>query len=211
MKDILRIASKLDESGQFYLSDKLMKIAQGILAAPQPSFGRPTPILAPPRTSLPSNQDRLDPGVCSLVSGVYSKDIGTLKNMVIDEIRDNKTPLTIGAKSDLFLQCLQKYPKYTKEQKYAFQAQSFRIREEQSDTSKGKFYQIIYALLKKYKVTENDLHLYKNKEEFTNQFGRMTDDLLKKLSIPGVMDSEFQKTNEYKFLFNTYVLLKSRF
>ena len=160
MKDILRIASKLDESGQFYLSDKLMKIAQWLLAAPQPSFRNPTAILAPPRTSLPSNtailapprtslpsnQDRLDPGVCSLVSGVYSKDIGTLKNMVIDEIRDNKTPLTIGAKSDLFLQCLQKYPKYTKEQKYAFQAQSFRIREEQSETTKGKNYQNKYSL-----------------------------------------------------------------
>ena len=65
MKDILRIASKLDESGQFELSDKLMKIAQDngklwgifpfapILAAPQPTIGKPTAILAPPVTRAP--------------------------------------------------------------------------------------------------------------------------------------------------------------
>jgi hypothetical protein len=205
MKDLLRIASKLDEIGDFQLSDKLIKIAQGILAAPQPTIGKPTAILAPP-VARP-----IDSGICALVSGIYSKDIATMKNFIREELSTNQIPFSTSTKSQTFIMCISKSGRYFPKQLYAFQNQSYRIKEELSDTSKSQFYQIIYPLLKQYKVTENDLHLYKNKEEFSNQFGRMSDDLFRKLSISGLTDPEFQKTNEYKFLTNTYSILTQRF
>lgn len=205
MDKLLYFAQKLDESGQFQLSDKLIKIAQAVLSAPQPTIGKPSAILAPPIIRP------IDSGVCALVKGIYSQDIVIMKNFIREELSSNQIPLSTSTKSNTFLFCISKSAKYSQKQWYAFQSQSYRIKEELSDTSKSQFYQIIYPLFKKYKVTENDLHLYKNEEEFSNQFGLMSDDLFRKLSISGLTDPEFQKTNEYKFLINTYSILTRRF
>ena len=201
MRNLLRIASKLDEIGDFQLSDKIIKIAQAVLAPPQTTV-KPTAILTPPIIAPIST--------CNLVTGIYAKDIMQMKQLIQNELNSRINPLSNNSTSMIFLTCIQTNKKYSKEQKLAFQNQSIRIETELLDSSKGKFYQIIYSFLKKYKVTENDLNLYRTKEAFTTQFGKMTDDLLRELSIPGLTD-EFKKTNEYQFLFNTYSILIQRF
>ena len=54
MKDLLKIASLLDESGHYNLSDKLYKIAQfGILAPPNPNKRKKLIDIKPPETKDP--------------------------------------------------------------------------------------------------------------------------------------------------------------
>lgn len=230
MRDLLRIASKLDESGQFELSDKLMKIAQDngklwgifptapILAPPQPSFGnKPTAILAPPVTRAPvaplnpPTTTPINSGLCASVTGVYSKDILLMKNIIKEELSNNITPLLRGTKSYQFRECILSSRKYNIKQFMAFFAQSVRIYNELSDSSKGNFYQIFYPLLKKYKLTENDLSLYNDKKDLQNQYVKFLDELSKKLNINVLTDQDFKKSNEYKFMWETWQILKSRF
>jgi hypothetical protein len=213
MKDILRIASKLDESGQFYLSDKLMKIAQGILAAPQPSLGKPTAILAPPviKPLNPPATTPINSDLCKQVTGVYSIDIRFVKILIKDEIDRNIKPLENGTRSYQFRGCVYSFPKYTIQQKRAFWDQCWRIVYDLSDTSKGNFYQIFYPLLKKYKLTENDLGSYNNADEVQLQFKKVLDELSKKLNIDVINDQNFNKSNEYHFMWSTLGMLMRRF
>jgi hypothetical protein len=221
MKDILRIASKLDESGQFKLSDKLMKIAQGILAAPQPSFGKPTAILAPPvikplnppviKPLNPPATTPINSDLCKQVTGVYSIDIRFVKNLIKDEINRNIKPLENGTRSYQFRSCVYSFPKYTNQQKRAFGDQCWRIVYDLSDTSKGNFYQIFYPLLKKYKLTENDLGSYNNADQVQLQFKKVLDELSKKLNIDVINDQNFNKSNEFHFMWSTLGMLIRRF
>ena len=230
MKDILRIASKLDESGQFELSDKLMKIAQDngklwgifptapILAPPQPSSGgKSTAVLAPPVTRTPvaplnpPTTRPINSALCASVTGVYSKDILIMKNIIKEELSANITPLELDTKSDQFFGCVLRSRKYTNNQGLAFYAQSERIIHESLDSSKGKFYQIFYPLLKRYKLTENDLSLYKNESELQNQYSKFLDELSKKLNVNVLNDQEFRKSNENNFVWETWGILRSRF
>jgi hypothetical protein len=232
MKDILRIASKLDESGQFKLSDKLMKIAQDngklwgifptapILAPPQPSSGgKSTAVLAPPTTRSPvaplnpPTTTPINSALCASVTGVYSQDILFIKNIIKEELSKNIEPLKLDTKSNQFITCVLRNRKYldNRQMALAFYAQSQRIMYELSDSSKGKFYQIFYPLLKRYKLTENDLSLYKNESELQIQYSKFLDELSKKLNVNVLTDEEFSKSNENKFVWDTWGILRSRF
>ena len=232
MKDILRIASKLDESGQFELSDKLMKIAQDngklwgifpfapILAPPQPSSGgKSTAVLAPPVTRTPvaplnpPTTRPINSALCASVTGVYSKDILFMKNIIKEELSKNIEPLEPDTKSDQFIGCVLRSRNYlnNRHMALAFYGQSLRIKNELSDSSKGKFYQIFYPLLKKYLLTENDLSLYKNESELQNQYSKFLDELSKKLNVNVLSDQEFRKSNENDFVWDTWGILRSRF
>ena len=215
MKELIRISSLLDQVGNYKLSDKIfnkivLSQSSAILAPPRVSV-RPTAVLAPPKIApINKHSATQNSNTCNLVTGIYANDIMQIKQLIQNELTNKIEPLKTNTTSMIFLECLSRSPKYSKQQILAFQNQSLRIKAQLSDTSKGKFYQIIYPLLKKYKVTENDLNLYRNKDEFTTQFTKMTNELLRELSIPGLY-GEFEKTNEYQFLMKTYDLLIQRF
>ena len=198
MKDILRIALKLDETSQFELSDKLMKIAQ---------------TSTPPDTRLPAATTPINSALCASVTGVYSQDILLIKNIIKEELSKNIEPLNGDTKSNQFMGCVLRSRNYLNngQMASAFYAQSMRIKNELSDSSKGKFYQIFYPLLKKYKLTENDLSLYNNEKELQNQYSKFLDELSKKLNVNVLSDREFRKSNENDFVWDTWGILKSRF
>ena len=198
MKDILRIALKLDETSQFELSDKLMKIAQ---------------TSTQPVTRLPAATTPINSALCASVTGVYSQDILFMKNIIKEELSKNIEPLNGDTKSNQFMGCVLRSRNYlnNRQMASAFYAQSMRIKNELSDSSKGKFYQIFYPLLKKYKLTENDLSLYNNEKELQNQYSKFLDELSKKLNVNVLNNQEFRKSNENDFVWDTWGILRSRF
>ena len=232
MKDILRIASKLDESGQFELSDKLMKIAQDngklwgifptapILAPPQPSFGgKSTAVSAPPVTRTPvaplnpPTTRPINSELCKAVSGTYYYDIKFSKQLIKDEVDRKIEPFVRGTRSYEFWECINNSQKYTLPQKRAYFDQCWRIVYESTDKTKTNFYQIFYPLLKKYKLTENDLNLYNTRDEVSKQWMKVFDELSKIYGTDILNDEDWKKINrnEYSFIFSTYGITLQRF
>ena len=232
MKDILRIASKLDESGQFELSDKLMKIAQDngklwgifpfapILAPPQPSFGgKSTAVSAPPVTRTPvaplnpPTTKSINSELCKAVSGTYYYDIKFSKKLIKDEVDRKIEPFVRGTRSYEFWECINNSQKYTLPQKRAYFDQCWRIVYESTDKTKTNFYQIFYPLLKKYKLTENDLNLYKTEDEVGRQWTKVFDELSKIYGTDILNDADWKKNNrnEYSFIFQTFGMTRERF
>ena len=244
MKDILRIASKLDESGQFELSDKLMKIAQDngklwgifptapILAPPQPySGGKSTAVLAPPVTRTPvpplnpavtrtpvaplnrPTTKSINSELCKAVSGTYYYDIKFSKKLIKDEVDRKIEPFVRGTRSYEFWECINNSQKYTVPQKKAYFDQCWRIVYESTDKTKTNFYQIFYPLLKKYKLTENDLNLYKTEDEVGRQWTKVFDELSKIYGTDILNDADWKKNNqnEYSFIFQTFGMTRERF
>ena len=189
-----------------------------ILAPPQPSF-RSTAVLAPPITRSPvaplnpPTTTPINSALCASVTGVYSQDILFIKNIIKEELSKNIEPLENGTRSYQFRDCVLRNRKYldNRQMALAFYSQSVRIKYELSDSSKGKFYQIFYPLLKRYKLTENDLSLYKNESELQIQYSKFLDELSKKLNVNVLTDEEFGKSNENKFVWDTWAILRSRF
>lgn len=220
MRDLLRIASKLDESGQFELSDKLMKIAQNngklwgifptapILAPPQPSLTRPPVAPLKPPTTTPINSE-----LCKAVSGTYYYDIRFSKQLIKDEVERKIKPFVKGTKSYEFWECINNSPKYTLPQKSAYYDQCWRIVYELTDKTKTNFYQIFYPILKKYKLTENDLNIYKNRDEVYNQWQKVFNELSKVYGTNILNDEDWKKNNrnEYSFIFSTFSITLRRF
>ena len=218
MKDILRIASKLDESGQFELSDKLMKIAQDngklwgifpfapILAPPQPSFGgKSTAVSAPPVTRTPvaplnpPTTKSINSELCKAVSGTYYYDIKFSKKLIKDEVDRKIEPFVRGTRSYEFWECINNSQKYTLPQKRAYFDQCWRIVYESTDKTKTNFYQIFYPLLKKYKLTENDLNLYKTEDEVGRQWTKVFDELSKIYGTDILNDADWKKNNRNEY------------
>jgi hypothetical protein len=93
MKDLLKIASLLDESGHYKLSDKLYKIAQfGILAPPNPNKRKKLIDIKPPETKDPrsymNTSNNYVPPV-EYYSGVDANKYKEFGGYVADYLRQN--------------------------------------------------------------------------------------------------------------------------
>jgi hypothetical protein len=203
MRNILKIAALLDQAGNYKLSDKIFdKIVlsqfSAILAPPQPSV-RFTPILTPPVVNSPQAQNESD------VTGIYKTDIQYYKRLLerAYESEDNYT--TWKTLADKYIIKIQNTNKYNPQTKRAFQMQALRINEEFklnfNKSNNNRNTNMIYALLKKYNLTENALSNYKTISDFTKQWNTFIGELNRTINIDA---------NVKNYLDYTYSILTSR-
>lgn len=203
MRNILKIAALLDQAGNYKLSDKIFdKIVlsqfSAILAPPRVSV-RPTAVLAPPVVNSPQAQNESD------VTGIYKTDIQYYKRLLerAYESEDNYT--TWKTLADKYIIKIQNTNKYNPQTKRAFQMQALRINEEFklnfNKSNNNRNTNMIYAMLKKYNLTENALSNYKTASDFTNQWNTFIGELSRTINID---------TNVKNYLDYTYNVLTSR-
>ena len=67
--------------------------------------------------------------------------------------------------------------------------------------------------MKKYKLTENDLNLYKTEDEVGRQWTKVFDELSKIYGTDILNDADWKKNNrnEYSFIFQTFGMTRERF